>query len=145
MDYQIADAQRRGAPRALAFPEGVGSHTKIAVLDAVECNELKIAGVETPPGLKFGDVSDCPPGSKVAEMEVPPGLKVGDVRDCPPGSKIAEMKAALGVKVARPSMISLTGDFRLPMQLNATSDPEVRQKVYQKLHLMNPGPRRRAR
>lgn len=143
MDYQIADAQQRGAPRALSFPEGIGSHTKIAVPDAVECNELKIAGVETPPGLKFGDVTDCPPGSKIADVEVPPGLKVGDVRDCPPGSKIAEMKAALGVKVARPAMTSLTGDFRLPLQLNSTADPGIRQKVDQKLHLMNPGPRLR--
>lgn len=147
MEYQIADDQRvaeqRKRPREMAFPEGVGSHTRIAVPDAVECNELKIAGMDTPPGLKFGDVTDCPPGSKIAEVEVPIGLKVGDVRDCPPGSKIAEMKAAIGVKVARPLMVSATGDFRLPIKINGNADPDTRQKVYQKLHIMNPGPRRR--
>ncbi len=114
--FQIADAQReRGSRRSLAFPEGVSSHTKIAAPDAVESNAMKVAEVETPPGIKFADV-----------------------KDCPPGSKIADVKPSLGTRVARPPMLSLTGDFRLPIKLSG-EDSKSRQSIGLKLSTMNPG------
>lgn len=83
MDYQIADDQRAAAPvaaaefrRSLAFPEGLSSHTKIAVPDPIEANNMKIAAPEQPPGLKVA----CP-DEKRTRVATPPGLSTtGDFR-----------------------------------------------------------------
>ncbi len=83
LEYQIADDQRVAAPRpesnfrrSLAFPEGVSSHTKIAVPDPIEANDMKIAAPEQPPGLKVA----CPE-EKRTRVATPPGLSVnGDFR-----------------------------------------------------------------
>lgn len=83
MEYQIADEQRvasagreRNFRRSLAFPEGVSSHTKIAVPDPIEASEMKIAAPEQPPGLKVA----CPE-EKRTRVATPPGLSVnGDFR-----------------------------------------------------------------
>lgn len=115
LDYQIADHQRPAAsvPRSLAFPEGVSSHTKIAVPDAIEDDHWRVAEVETPPGLKVADLSQYP-GQRVATPPSQPGLRV-----------------------ARPPMISMTGDFRLPIKLSG-ADPRSTQAAQQKLLLSGP-------
>lgn len=109
LDYQIADGQtvRSGGAkfhRSMSFPEGVSSHTRVAVPDAIEANEMKIAGMETPPGIK------C-----------------------------AAPEPSLGVKVAKPSGMSLTGDFRQTLKVSG-GDSKDRRNIGLKLYAgsMNP-------
>jgi hypothetical protein len=67
MDYQIADEtsrRRPSAPRCLAFPEGMSSHTKVATPDPIESNAMKVANIEQPPGVKVASPQNQ--GQKVA-------------------------------------------------------------------------------
>lgn len=118
MEYQIADAHRSESPRVvrtMAFPEGVGSHTKVAAPDPGESQELKIAGIEMPPGEK------C------------------DALEHNPNMKIATPDGSSAKKVATPSGISVNGDFRRPIKVSGES-AEARQKIGLKLAgtAMNP-------
>ena len=109
MDYQIADhgpARNPNFRRCLAFPEGVSSHTKIATPDPIEGTDMKIAGIETPPGIKVVE----PEAKKM---------------------KVATHDAR--VKCAKPSIASVNGDFRRPIQLSG-GDARARRDVGMKLY-----------
>lgn len=99
MEFMIADVQRsQGSAeakfvRTMAFPEGEGSHTKIAVPDEIEDKGLKIGSPEPEPGVRVGS------------PEPEPGVRVANPQD-------------QGKKVARPSIASTNGDFRRPIQLS---------------------------
>ena len=118
MGYQIADAHRTESPRVvrtMAFPEGVGSHTKVAAPDPGESHELKIAGMEMPPGDK------C------------------DALEHNPNMKVATPDGRANKKVATPPGISVNGDFRRPIKVSGESS-EARQQIGLKLAgtAMNP-------
>lgn len=123
LDYQIADDVRyvvASKPRSLAFPEGLSSHTKVAVPDAIEDEHLRIADVDSPPGVKVADLRDCP------------------------GQKVADVQPAKGLKVAKPAMLSATGDFRLPIKISGENS-QSRQAAGLKMRSLSPGPRLRRR
>lgn len=129
MGYQIADAHRSESPRVvrtMAFPEGVGSHTKVAAPDPGESQELKIAGMEMPPGEKC-DALEHNPNMKVA---TPDGRA---------SKKIATPDGMAAKKVATPPGISVNGDFCRPIKVSGES-AEARQKIGLKLAgtAMNP-------
>lgn len=118
MGYQIADAHRTESPRVvrtMAFPEGMGSHTKVAAPDPGESSELKIAGM------------DMPLGDKCDALEHNPNMKIAT-----PDGRAAK-------KVATPPGLSVNGDFRRPIKVSGES-AEARQKIGLKLAgtAMNP-------
>ena len=88
MGYMIADNQRAqtAAPapaeeepfiRTMAFPEGEGSHTKVAVPDEIEDQGLRIGAPEPEPGVKIA-APEPEIGKKVARPSIV--SKNGDFR-----------------------------------------------------------------